>query len=125
MKDTLQLLLMDLDYKPNHKVATIRLVPTQIIESSVVQKTYSADMPGEFGGGIIEINTKAVPSERILDISFSSGYNDATSLDDELYDGGKDDKYGYDDGTRDFPQFIKNAIKANRKLDNPISKLIN
>ena len=104
--------------EPLKRVVPLDLFPTQIIESSVVQKTYSADMPGEFGGGIIEINTKAVPSERILDISFSSGYNDATSLDDGLlYDGGKDDKYGYDDGTRDFPQFIKNAIKTNRKLD--------
>ena len=75
--------------EPLKRVVPLDLFPTQIIESSVVQKTYSADMPGEFGGGIIEINTKAVPSERILDISFSSGYNDATSLDDGLlYDGG-------------------------------------
>ena len=104
--------------EPLKRVVPLDLFPTQIIESSVVQKTYSADMPGEFGGGIIEINTKAVPSDRILDISFSSGYNNATSLDDGLlYDGGKDDEYGYDDGIRDFPQFIKNAIKTNRKLD--------
>ena len=104
--------------EPLKRVVPLDLFPTQIIESSVVQKTYSADMPGEFGGGIIEIKTKAVPSDRILDISFSSGYNNATSLDDGLlYDGGKDDEYGYDDGIRDFPQFIKNAIKTNRKLD--------
>ena len=42
-------------------------------------------MPAEFGGGIIEIETKPVPTERILDFSFSSGFNDATSLSDGLY----------------------------------------
>ena len=65
--------------EPLKRVVPLDLFPTQLIESSIVQKTYSADMPGEFGGGIIEINTKAVPSERILDLSFSSGYNSETS----------------------------------------------
>jgi hypothetical protein len=75
-------------------------------------------MPGEFGGGIIEINTKAIPTERILDLSFSSGYNTETSLSNGLlYDGGDDDDFGYDDGTRDFPNFVQNAIIINKKLD--------
>ncbi len=104
--------------EPLKRVVPLDLFPTQLIESSIVQKTYSADMPGEFGGGIIEINTKAVPSERILDLSFSSGYNSETSLSDGLlYDGGDDDDLGYDDGTRDFPSFIQRAINTNQKLD--------
>ena len=104
--------------EPLKRVVPLDLFPTQIIESSIVQKTYSADMPGEFGGGIIEINTKAVPSERILDFSFSSGYNSETSLSDGLlYDGGSDDDLGYDDGTRDFPSFVQRAINTNQKLD--------
>ena len=45
--------------EPLKRAVPLDLFPTQIVESSVVQKTYSADMPGEFGGGIIEINTKA------------------------------------------------------------------
>ncbi len=104
--------------EPLKRVVPLDLFPTQLIESSIVQKTYSADMPGEFGGGIIEINTKAVPSERILDLSFSSGYNSETSLSDGLlYDGGDDDDLGYDDGTRDFPSFVQRAINGNQKLD--------
>jgi hypothetical protein len=59
--------------EPLKRVVPLDLFPTQIINSSVIQKTYSADMPGEFGGGIIEIETKPVPTERILDFSFSSG----------------------------------------------------
>jgi len=104
--------------EPLKRVVPLDLFPTQIVESSVVQKTYSADMPGEFGGGIIEINTKAVPDERVLSLSFSSGFNTATSLQDGLlYDGGSDDELGYDDGTRKIPNFIQNAISQNKKLD--------
>ena len=105
--------------EPLRRVVPLDLFPTSIIESSVVQKTYSADMPGEFGGGIIEINTKAVPLDRILEFSASAGYNSATSLKDDglMYDGGSDDSFGYDDGTRAIPDTIKRAINNNLKLD--------
>lgn len=104
--------------EPLKRVVPLDLFPTQIIDSSVIQKTYSADMPAEFGGGIIEIETKPVPTERILDFSFSSGFNDATSLSDGLlYDGGDDDDFGYDDGIRDFPDSVQQAINKNLKLD--------
>ena len=34
--------------EPLKRVVPLDLFPTQIVESSIVQKTYSADMPGEF-----------------------------------------------------------------------------
>ena len=105
--------------EPLKRVVPLDLFPTSIIESAVVQKTYSADMPGEFGGGMIEINTKAVPLDRVFEFSASTGYNSATSLKDDglMYDGGSDDSFGYDDGTRDIPWSIKHAIDNNLKLD--------
>ena len=104
--------------EPLKRVVPLDLFPTQIIANSVVQKTYSADMPGEFGGGVIEIETKAIPTDRVLDFSFSSGFNNATSLKDGLlYDGSDNDKFGYDDGLRDFPDFVQSAINQNKKLD--------
>ena len=65
--------------EPLKRVVPLDLFPTSIIESAVVQKTYSADMPGEFGGGMIEINTKAVPLDSIqflvvLLVSFYTKY---------------------------------------------------
>ena len=92
------------------------LFPTEAIESAVVQ-TYSADMNGEFGGGMIAIETKAVPLKDFI-VSFSSGYNSVTSLSDGLlYDGGGDDDWGYDDGTRDYPAPVGQAIAAGTKID--------
>ena len=85
--------------EPLKRVVPLDLFPTSIIESSVVQKTYSADMPGEFGGGMVEIKTKAVPLDRIFEFSASTSLNSATSLKDDglMYDGGEN-YFGYDDG---------------------------
>ncbi len=104
--------------EPLRRVVPLDLFPTSIIESSVVQKTYSADMPGEFGGGMVEIQTKAVPLDRIFEFSASSSYNSATSLKDDglMYDGGENN-FGYDDGIRSVPSSIQNAINSNLKLD--------
>ena len=104
--------------EPLKRVVPLDLFPTSIIESSVVQKTYSADMPGEFGGGMVEIKTKAVPLDRIFEFSASTGFNTATSLKDDglMYDGGED-SLGYDNGIRSIPSGVQNAINNNLKLD--------
>ena len=104
--------------EPLKRVVPLDLFPTSIIESSVVQKTYSADMPGEFGGGMVEIKTKAVPLDRIFEFSASAGFNSATSLKNDglMYDGGED-SFGYDDGIRSVPSSIQDAINSNLKLD--------
>ncbi len=104
--------------EPLKRVVPLDLFPTSIIESSVVQKTYSADMPGEFGGGMVEIKTKAVPLDRIFEFSASTSFNTATSLKDDglMYDGGED-SLGYDNGIRSIPSGVQNAINNNLKLD--------
>ena len=70
--------------EPLKRVVPLDIFPTAAIQSALVQKTYSAEIAGEFGGGMIAIKTKAVPFERVLSLSFSSGFNDATSLSDGL-----------------------------------------
>ncbi len=104
--------------EPLKRVVPLDLFPTSIIESSVVQKTYSADMPGEFGGGMVEIKTKAVPLDRIFEFSASASFNSATSLKDDglMYDGGED-SFGYDDGIRSIPSSVQAAINDRLKLD--------
>jgi hypothetical protein len=75
-------------------------------------------MPGEFGGGMVEIKTKAVPLDRIFEFSASTSFNTATSLNNDglMYDGGED-SLGYDNGIRSIPSGVQNAINNNLKLD--------
>ena len=89
---------------PTRKVVPLDLFPTEILNGIVVQKTYAADMPGEFGGGTVQLRTRGVPESFLLRVSTTLGYVDGTTGETGLsYRGGSRDWLGYDDGTREAP----------------------
>ena len=89
---------------PLRRVAPLDLFPTSALEGILVQKTFSPNLPGEFGGGLVDIRTKAIPDERFLTIGVGIGGDTETSFQDGLlYDGSDTDWLGFDDGARDLP----------------------
>lgn len=64
---------------PLRRVVPLDLFPTSVLASSVVQKSYSANFPGEFGGGVINLTTRAVPEEAFFEVGGSIGGNSATT----------------------------------------------
>lgn len=89
---------------PLRKVAPLDLFPTSVLESTLVQKTWSPQFSAEFGGGVIDIRTKSVPDENFFEIGGSLGGNTEATLQDAfLHDGGDTDWLGFDDGARDLP----------------------
>lgn len=96
--------------EPLRRVVPLDIFPTNVIASSLVQKSFSANFPGEFGGGVINLTTKATPKESFLQIGGSVGFDTATSAElGYTYDGGSHDWLGYDSGERRIPGFIKDA----------------
>ena len=81
-------------------VIPLDIFPTAIVESLRVQKSYSADMPAAFGGGAVDIRTKAVPNAFTYAIEAGSGYNMENDSSALSYPGGGSDRFGTDDGTR-------------------------
>ncbi len=77
---------------PSRKAVQLDLFPTSSIEQIRVDKTYSPQLPGDFGGGAIDIITRSMPEERILQISTKVTYNDA--LADKIYTRGEN-KLGF------------------------------
>ena len=65
--------------EPLRRVVPLDIFPTSVIASSVVQKSYSVAYPGEFGGGVINLTTLAVPEETYLSIGGSIGGNSETT----------------------------------------------
>lgn len=95
---------------PERRVVPLDLFPTSILESVVVQKTYSADMPGGFGGGVIRMRTRSFPSEFSAGADLSiSGNTMGTFADAPAYQGGSFDWLGFDDGTRALPDTVRKA----------------
>ena len=105
-------------------VIPLDIFPTSIVRSLVVQKGYSADSSANFGGGAVDIRTKAVPSHFTFGLEAGSGLNLATGDAVLTYRGGSDDRWGVDDGTRALPGFISSRIDRYRANVN-VQQLLN
>jgi TonB-dependent receptor len=93
---------------PFQKTVPLDIVPKSIVRNLLVQKTYSAQYPGDFSGGVVDIRTRATPEQNYLDLSVEIGGNSETTGGEGLdYRGGADDNWGYDDGTRHQPINIR------------------
>lgn len=83
------------------KAFAFDIFPANMLDNLVIIKTATPDLPGDFAGGIIQINTKSIPEENSQNISISAGYNTLTTFQDfKTYKGGKYDFIGIDDGSR-------------------------
>lgn len=93
--------------EPLSRVVPLDIFPTNVVASSIVQKTYSANYPGEFGGGVINLTTRAVPTENFLKVSIGSSGDSETTFENGLtYFGSDWDSFGFDNGNRDLPSVI-------------------
>ena len=89
--------------EPLKRVVPLDIFPSNVIASSLVQKSYSVNYPGEFGGGVINLTTRAIPTERFLTIGGGlSGDTESTGQFGYSYYGSRTDWTGFDNGSRDI-----------------------
>ncbi|MCB9663015.1 MAG: TonB-dependent receptor [Alphaproteobacteria bacterium] len=87
--------------EPERRVVPLDLFPASILDSVVIQKTFSPDLPAEFGGGTVLLRTKAFPRAPVVQIQVSGTVVGGTSfVDGSTSDGGPTDALGIDGGTR-------------------------
>jgi hypothetical protein len=65
--------------EPDKKAFSFDIFPANMLDNLVISKTASPDLPGEFAGGIIEINTKSTPEKNFQSITVGAGYNTITT----------------------------------------------
>lgn len=103
--------------EPLQRVVPLDLFPADILESVTVQKTYSVNYPGEFGGGVIDLQTLSTPSEPFFNFSASIGANsETTGKEGLIYYGSRTDFTGFDDGTRDVPGPLALAFGSGNRI---------
>lgn len=87
--------------EPDRKTFSFDIFPASIVDNIIVNKAFVPELPGEWAGGIIQINTKDFPARNFLQVQVGTGFNSQTIGEDfYAYAGGKTDFLGYDDGTR-------------------------
>lgn len=106
--------------EPLSRVVPLDIFPTDIIASSLVQKTYSPNFPGEFGGGVINLTTLSIPDESFLKVSAGiSGDEQTTFSKGNVYYGGDFDWTGFDDGSRDPTPALDAFLRGTARASDP------
>lgn len=90
---------------PDRNTLQLDIFPTNIIDNIIISKTFTADLPADFTGGIIDISTKDFPETKTFDVSVNVSYNPLMHFNSDYltYKGGSTDFLGFDDGTRAIP----------------------
>jgi outer membrane receptor protein involved in Fe transport len=93
--------------QPEKRVLPLDLFPASLLENVSVVKTYTPDLPAEFAGGVVQMQTVDFPARKMLNVAAKGGFNTATTFNPFLtYPGGSLDFFGFDDGTRSLPSSI-------------------
>jgi len=90
---------------PDRNALQLDIFPSLVIDNIIVSKSFTADLPGDFTGGIIDITTKDFPEEKKLSVSANLGLIPSMHFNPAYltYEGGKTDWLGFDDGSRAIP----------------------
>jgi hypothetical protein len=103
--------------EPLRRAIPLDLFPTDVMASSLVQKTYSPNYPGEFGGGVINLTTLAVPDSPFFSVSAGiSGDTETTARTGYDHFGGKYDWTGYHGGSRDLPSGLVDFLSSGQRI---------
>ena len=90
--------------EPDRKTFSFDLFPSQIIDNIIINKAFVPELPGEWAGGLIQVNTTDVPSKNFFNIQIGTSANSLITGKEFLKDkSGKTDWYGIDDGSRSLP----------------------
>lgn len=92
---------------PDKNSLQMDLFPTNLIDNITVSKNFTSDMPADFTGGLMNVETKSFPDEKFMNFSIGTSYNPSMHFNSEYlaYEGGKTDFLGMDDGSRELPRF--------------------
>lgn len=103
--------------EPLRRVVPLDIFPTNVVASSLVQKSYSVNFSGEFGGGVINLTTTAVPKESFLTINAGvSGDSETTGLTGYTYYGAGTDWTGFDNGSRNAPPALAAFFASGNRI---------
>ena len=91
--------------EPDRKTFSFDLIPANMIDNIIINKAFVPEYPGEWAGGLIQVNTKDIPSKNFFSVQAGTGFNTQTTGKTFYKDaqGGKLDWLGTDDGTRALP----------------------
>jgi outer membrane receptor protein involved in Fe transport len=99
--------------EPDRAAVPLDVFPTPVLDSLTIVKTFTPDMPADFAGGSVQIETRSVPSEPMLKVSLSGGMNTQSTFRKRLdHPSSATDFLGFDSGMRKLPSSVPGDYPA-------------
>lgn len=97
---------------PNRNTVQMDMFPTQLLSNIVVNKTFTPDLPADFTGGLVSINTREFPDSLNIRYTGSLNFNNQSSFRSNLpfAESSATDFLGFDGGTRALPNELVHRI---------------
>ena len=97
--------------EPDRKTFSFDVFPAALIDNIIIHKTATPELTGEFTGGLVQVNTRDIPTKNVLTVGFGIGYNNQSTFRPFTSNArNRFDWLGFDDGTRNIPDgFPANA----------------
>ena len=99
--------------EPEKRVVPLDMFPAGMIENIRIIKSYSADLPAEFSGGMVQMKTIEFPVQKMFNMTMKTGFNTATTFADGLSfpGGGAKDYFGFGAGSKGIPAAIPDSAR--------------
>jgi hypothetical protein len=103
--------------EPDKKAFSFDMFPAALIDNIIINKTATPEFTGEFSGGLVQVNTRDIPTKNVLTVGFGLGYNNQSTF--KPFVSNQRNKYdwlGFDDGTRAIPDSFPKTAQLYRAL---------
>lgn len=88
------------------------LFPTGLMDNIMITKTATPDLPGDWSGAYISLNTSDYPEKFFVNVQTTLGYNPNSSFKEIVAAGtSSTDRWGWDDGMRGIPEGVPDAVE--------------
>jgi TonB-dependent receptor len=92
---------------PDRRVVPLDLFPADFLDAISIVKGYTPDLPGDFSGGLVQLELRDFPPKLSYNFGVTTGGNtNATFQDFDTYKGGGLDYFGFDQNVRSLPSVI-------------------
>src|SRR5262249_15032219 len=93
--------------EPDRQAVPLDIFPSLVLSDLTIAKTFTPDMPADFAGGSVRVNTRELPRAFFVQANAWIGANTTSTFAQRLtYQGSRLDWLGIDGGARALPQTI-------------------
>jgi len=110
----------------DRKAFSFDIFPSVMLDNMLIFKTASPDLPGDFAGGVIQINTKDIPEKDFITVTVGTNFNSQSTFKEySTYQGSSKDWIGLGASDRALPSNMLSTSEFKPLLSNTTTKFEN